>query len=117
MPHDQVSAPRITDDWIGALRTLPDNWDSYGSPKISEAAIEAVKLFFVVPANDGGIQLEAHFGGKDFELTITPEGKIGSIYLAEAPMPTTKEIEKRAHNSCVNDAADRTRKAVEDPAL
>jgi len=78
-----MSAPRIIDNWQSVLRSLKQNWNSYNSPPITEAAIEAMSNFYVVPANDGGIQLEAHFGGKDFELVITPEGKISSMFLED----------------------------------
>jgi hypothetical protein len=78
-----MSAPRITDDWVARLRELKPNWNSYGAPAISEAAIEALGLFYAVPMIDGGIQMEAHFGGKDLEIEIGPDGKIRSLYCAE----------------------------------
>ena len=80
-----MSAPRIVDDWQTILRGLKENWNSYGSPPITETAIEAMSNFYVVPANDGGIQLEAHFGGKDFELEISPDGKMKAMFLSDKP--------------------------------
>jgi len=65
------------------LRALSPNWNSYGSQPITEAAIDALSNFCVVPAGDGGIQLEAHFGGKYFQLDISPEGKMKAMFLSD----------------------------------
>jgi len=86
-----MSAPRIIDDWVTALRALRWNWNSYGAPPITEAAIEAMANFYVVPASDGGIQLEAHFGGKDFELEISPEGKMKAMFLSDTQSIGSKD--------------------------
>jgi len=70
------------------LQDLADNWDSYGSKKISALAIRAsTKLlsevpFEMLPAPNispvagGGVGLHWRIEGRDLELEITSEGKI-----------------------------------------
>jgi hypothetical protein len=70
----------LTDDWPLILRGLAPGWDSHAAIKISEHAIRTLANFHVVPMNDGGIQLEAHCGGKDLEIEINPAGQICSIF-------------------------------------
>lgn len=72
--------PQISEDWQGALRALTVGWNSYDAAPISEKAIEAVKWFCVTPTTEGGIQLERHGYGQDFEMEIAPDGRIKSVY-------------------------------------
>lgn len=62
------------------MKNLPSNWDSYNSPKISSLFLNAaiafsLKMFredtplpSVVPTSKGGVQLEWHINGVDFEI-------------------------------------------------
>ena len=63
------------------LAELEPNWDSYGAPRIDQRCIaKAREVYYairddrlqVVPCSDGGVQLEAHYGGLDIEITISP---------------------------------------------
>lgn len=61
---------------IESFRELGDNWDSYGSRKISEEAIKKAKYFidglFVAPVSGGGIQIE--LGDGEVFILIHPDG-------------------------------------------
>lgn len=78
------------------LRQLPENWDSYGAPRISNKAIERGKSiltavtaagfsqqFFVAPSSNGGIQIEWEFPGKELMLDIPPSGESVTYLLVE----------------------------------
>lgn len=72
---------------------LEGNWDSCGSPPLTEAAFKAAKAILdslydnspspsVVPVHGGGCQLEWQKYGetdRDLEIEIKPDGKV--IYL------------------------------------
>jgi hypothetical protein len=76
------------------LAGLSDNWDDYGSPKITEAALEMARKvidatpdlpdpnnpslhYGIVPVPGGGIQFEmAHVHGAWLELEILPDGEV-----------------------------------------
>ena len=69
---------------IEAIGKLSQNWDSYGAPPITEAALkvgrEVIKMLresepFVTPCSNGGIQLEWHERGIDLEFTFGPDGE------------------------------------------
>lgn len=65
-------------DRIESLANLKEDWDSYGSCKISPLAIIAAKRIATgwqaVPMNGGGVQLEIHVPGGEIE--IGPDGKV-----------------------------------------
>jgi len=74
------------------LQKLPENWDSYGALRIDDqAAVIACYLIrkaakranipepTVVPTSIGGIQLEWHTSGIDFELEVLPPNYV-NIY-------------------------------------
>jgi len=71
--------PRIGENWEEQIRALKPGWNTYGAPEVTEDAIETVKWVFVIPCNDGGIQLELHLHGVDFELIIDPSGRPRSV--------------------------------------
>lgn len=60
---------------LDELAMLPDNWDSYDSPRLTEAAIKAARAFLlvhwdrkcqaVVPVGGGGVQLEYDDGSEE----------------------------------------------------
>lgn len=70
------------------LRSLQDNWDSYGALLVKhESLVNSVKLFRqvmyaetpapqVVPTNRGNIQLEWHNYGIDLEIEICSNGSV-----------------------------------------
>lgn len=82
---------------IDALRKLADfeklhpNWDSYGSPRISDGVIDvAVELIRnaifdnvpaprIIPISGGGIQFEWGKGAREIELEIHPDLSIEAL--------------------------------------
>ncbi len=78
------------------LRQLPENWDSYGAPRISDKAIEKGRSiltvlmaagfsqqFFVAPSPNGGIEIEWELPGKELALEIPPTGEPITYLLVE----------------------------------
>jgi hypothetical protein len=66
---------RLKDAWVHKLRRLGPDWNSYGSPPISEAAIQSVRsLTNIIPASEGGVQMEWHTNGYDIELVFAKDG-------------------------------------------
>ncbi|MGH9839320.1 MAG: hypothetical protein ACREEM_11110 [Blastocatellia bacterium] len=73
---------------ITELKQLPENWDSYGSRTIQQAAIEQAgnllarlsKLDLprpqIFPVPGGGIQFEFRQDRRELELEILPDGSI-----------------------------------------
>ena len=78
-------------DDLDALSKLPIDWDSYGSPKISDDLIIAAKRFLyqlefefiaaprVVPISGGGIQFEWQMGERELELEFIDSDNIGYL--------------------------------------
>lgn len=69
------------------LRQLPDNWDSYGAPRITDKALEKARSVltlmtatgsfaqpFVAPSPNGGVQIEWYIPTGEVELRIPPNG-------------------------------------------
>jgi len=81
-----VSAPLIGQDWQARLRALELGWDGYSGVAITRAAMATVEEIAVVPCSDGGLQLEFHRDGWDFEICIAPDGKVESV-IVEALRP------------------------------
>lgn len=77
----------LVDLW--RLLQLQPNWDSYGARtiRLSCAAralfvylsLRAASCPWVVPTNDGGIQLEWHQNGEDLEIEIRPN-RVPGLY-------------------------------------
>jgi hypothetical protein len=64
---------------VEAIRNLERDWDSYGANPPTVKALEIATMLishppWVVPCNDGGIQLEWHESGVDFEIVIQADG-------------------------------------------
>lgn len=89
-------------DAFAELLSLSDNWDSYGAGPIDPRAVEAARrLQFalsvaplsVVPSCTGGVQLEMHREGFDFEIGLNPDGSIEETFakVAEADASPAKE--------------------------
>lgn len=59
---------------LDRLADLKANWDSYGAPALSSAALKVARTMLdapqVVPTPGGGIQLEWHQDGLDIEIVI-----------------------------------------------
>ena len=77
---------RLAQQKISRLSQLTENWDSYGSRPVQQAAIEqASGLLFklanlnlphphIVPVPGGGIQLEFQQESRELEIEILPDG-------------------------------------------
>jgi len=73
---------------IKALAELKDDWDTYGSPPPSAAALQTAfglltvlegvpfGLPHVAPVPGGGVQIEWHIGSEDIELEIACDGHV-----------------------------------------
>jgi hypothetical protein len=69
---------------LWSLLRLERGWDSYGAREVSPRAVERALAFLsllppgmrpaVVPASQGGIQLEWHDGQADIEIECLPSG-------------------------------------------
>lgn len=80
-----AAAPWIRDavSKVSQLTALRPNWDTYGASAIDASAAASVAEFLldhafgelsapaVVPMTDGGLQLEWHLGGLDFEISFS----------------------------------------------
>lgn len=73
-----MSAPILGGNWESELRSLQFGWDSYDGKPITEAAIETVKQFAIVPSSHGGVQIEIHRDRFDIEICIGADGRIDS---------------------------------------
>lgn len=80
-----------------ALASRPANWDSYGSPKITEEALAWTKRLLLAadkvcelpaphlaPVSGGGLQLELRNGSKELELEVLPDGTLQFLAVDEA---------------------------------
>jgi hypothetical protein len=76
-----MSVPLLSEDWKQQLLALETGWDSYKARPITQAAIETLGQFSVVPCSSGGIQFEIHRDGFDIEIEIDPNGKIESAII------------------------------------
>jgi len=73
---------------LARIAPLPPNWDSYGASAISidaiRSAVEVMKFHAsqrtpapeVVPMSSGGVQLEWHENGVDFEVSCRADRSI-----------------------------------------
>ncbi len=61
--------------------SLPDEdgWDGHLGKPPTEQALDTVKALHLTPLSDGGLLLEMHSGGVDFEVEIDSDGKVGSV--------------------------------------
>lgn len=90
VPVDALSRP-----WMGHsllrirdLAAMPDDWDTYGSPRIHPEAVNAaIQLLreiapfdppapHIVPTSGGGLQMEWGTGRRELEIGVAPEGTI-----------------------------------------
>jgi len=73
---------------LQTLKDLPENWDSYGSPKLTnEASKRAAGLLHelacfgmpkpdLFPVSGGGLQLEWQRENRELEIEVLPDGSI-----------------------------------------
>lgn len=92
---EEVVSTADKPDWLAAvehgllkLKTLPFNWDSYGSPPIFDELIDDVKCFlhglemqdiaipFVAPLPGGGIHLEWLYDQRELEVEFADKGSV-----------------------------------------
>ncbi len=100
------ATPRFVDALrtISNLMRLPDNWDSYGSPRIKQVAVQgAVEVLIaadgedpppprIVPISGGGLQIEWGAGVRELEIEMLPDGsieflKVEGSQMTEMPLP------------------------------
>src|SRR5215467_9106658 len=79
---------------ISELARLAENWDSYGSRPIQEAAIEQASKAIeylsdinlpppqIFPVPGGGLQLEFEQDGRELEIEFLPDGSMGYLMVA-----------------------------------
>ncbi len=103
------ATPRFVDAVraISTLMRLPDNWDSYGSPRIRQAAAQrAVEVLIaaeaqdpppprIVPVSGGGLQIEWGAGVRELEVEMLPDGsieflKVEGNQMSEARLPAER---------------------------
>ncbi len=77
------------------LRELPEDWDSYGSPRIKDKAVKTTADLltdtakngmskpYIFPVSGGGLQLEWQQSNKELEIEILPNGKIEYLKVSE----------------------------------
>lgn len=82
---------RETQNILQELKQLPENWNSYGSPKVTSEALnrsqELIRIFAlsgmskpqIFPVSGGGIQFEWQGDKGELEIEILPNGDI--LYL------------------------------------
>jgi len=82
---------------IAELRKLGPNWDGYGSPPLTEAAVKTgftvlrkldglgIPVPLAVPVTGGGFALEFQVARKRLEIEILPEGDIEYLTANKIP--------------------------------
>ena len=75
-----------------AMLDFPANWNSYGAPQISPCALGYVLAVvhetmdahsikpIALPSPSGGVQLEWHQRGVDFEVEVLPSGELSMYF-------------------------------------
>lgn len=71
------------------LARLKADWNSYGARPISPVAIQAamdlLNQIVLIPTARGGVQIEVHTDGWDFELEFWPDGQYGFGIFSDPP--------------------------------
>mgnify|MGYP001374707901 CR=1 FL=1 len=74
-----------------SLPSLTPNWDGYGSPQITDIAINGAAYIlnttqvarlpqpYIGPVTGGGVQIEWHLPERAVELEVCPDGSVGYI--------------------------------------
>lgn len=68
------------------LREMEDGWLEGKHKAPTEAALKSAEALVgglhLVPMPDGGIQIEVHTLGFDFEVEVGPDGKVQNLWLS-----------------------------------
>ena len=107
----QLSAPRgAVPHWLenavaqlNGVARLPENWDSYGAPKVHQRTIQhALQLLLqimepgvapprILATSHGGVELGWHDRGKELEITIDAPFR-GEIYFCDEDADEEEEL-------------------------
>lgn len=81
---------------LNIINNLPDNWDSYGSPKLERGLFVNARQFVrfldslfidsapdVVPISGGGVQFEWQYGGRELEIEFSTNSIIEYLKVDE----------------------------------
>lgn len=80
------------------LSSLPENWDGYGSPpltqfaKLSTMGLLAAMRSYAIPSmrldpvSGGGLQFEWEIGPRGLEVEVLPDGSVGYLIVEGANM-------------------------------
>jgi len=89
---------------LESIKDLPEGWDDYGSPPLTDEQYNNAKLFlekieglgfedpWMCPCAGGGIQLEWQYDNKELEVDFTSD-KVGylKVFDADKEMKNVKE--------------------------
>jgi hypothetical protein len=93
---------------LGDLVKLPANWDSYGSPPLSQVAVETVidllqriddrnlPAVRIVPVSGGGVQLEWRVSTRELQLEIASDGTAQYLQIEGGQPQREEEITSTA---------------------
>lgn len=109
-PDAKDAIPPVSDPFAELLE-LPENWDSYGAAKVDPRAVAAARRFqeallaapqSVVPICTGGVQIEMHRCGFDFEVSFNPDGTVEEACAkdAEADASPVKSAIRECGDGC-----------------
>lgn len=93
---------------ISELAQLPENWDTYGSPRVQQPAVQrAVEVLAasqadythpprIIPVAGGGLQIEWDMGPRELEIEVLPDGSIEVLMvegemMIERPLPVGQD--------------------------
>jgi hypothetical protein len=109
-----MAAPEFAESLrtISELANLPDNWDSYGSPRLKSSAVQrAVEVLVaarssyapaprIAAVSGGGLQIEWEMGARELEIEVLPDGSI-EILMVEGEMMIESPAPAEQVNSIV----------------
>ena len=97
---------------------MPDDWDSYGSPRLSDGSYRIAYNFlydlldisifpefpkpFIVPASGGGVQFEWQSDGRELELDFSDPDQIEFLKVYEDSSTEEGRISSERQISCLN---------------
>lgn len=82
-------------DELHKLRELPENWDSYASPRIKDVSVKTTADLLIAlakfempkpqifPVSGGGLQLEWQRNKRELEIEVLPDGSIEYLKVFE----------------------------------
>lgn len=93
-------------DELHKLKELPENWDSYGSPRIKDISVTTTANLLIdlakfgmpkpqiFPVSGGGLQLEWQRNMRELEIEVLPDGSIEYLKVYEDGEMTEDSIDK-----------------------